>query len=312
MKKTLLLLGILVSSHLGLRAQIDVVDNQTAQALAQTLVGQGVVMTNPTMTCPSVANGKFKVIASNLGIDSGIVLTSGRALTLGADFGVNGVPGDVASNTNNAAGDADLTTLINLNTAPPTPIPTRDACVLEFDFVPAGDTVKFDYVFGSDEYTTYNCSINDVFGFFISGPGIVGSRNIALVPGTTNVMVGISTVNNGMGAAPGNPCYQNTFGNGPYTAFYVDNTPSTSLTYNGLTQKFQAVSGVIPCETYHLKLAIADASDYILDSGVFLKAGSLNSTGIVLTLNLPMVVMIPWHTVSAAVNPVLSVLPVPQ
>lgn len=281
MKKTLLLLGVMVASHFGLRAQVDVVDNQTAQALAQTLVGQGVVMLNPTLNCPSVANGKFKVISSNLGLDSGIVLTSGRALTLGGAYGVNGTPGNAASNTNNAAGDPDLTTLINLNTGGS--IPTRDACILEFDFIPAGDTVKFDYVFGSDEYTTYNCSINDVFGFFISGPGIVGSRNIALVPGTTNVMVGISTVNNGVGAAPGNPCFQNTFGNGPYTSLYVDNSTSTSLVYNGLTQTFQAISGVIPCDTFHLKLAIADASDYILDSGVFLKAGSLNSTGIVLT-----------------------------
>jgi gliding motility-associated-like protein len=282
MKKTLLLLGILVASHFGLRAQIDVVDNQTAQALAQTLVGQGVVMLNPTLNCPGVANGKFSVIASNLGLDSGIVLTSGRALTLGATYGVNGVPGNGASNTNNVPGDADLTTLINLNLTG-TPIPTRDACILEFDFVPAGDTVKFDYVFGSDEYTTYNCSINDVFGFFISGPGIVGSRNIALVPGTTNVMVGISTINDGTGGYVGSPCDLNTFGAGPYTSFYVDNTPSTTMVYNGITQTLQAISGVIPCDTFHLKLAIADASDYILDSGVFLKAGSLNSTGISLT-----------------------------
>jgi gliding motility-associated-like protein len=280
--KKIILFASLILSFKGAQAQIDVVDNQTAQALAQTLVGQGVVMLNPTLNCPTQANGKFSVIASNLGLDSGIVLTSGRALTTGGFTGVNGTPGQTASNTNSVPGDAQLTTLINSVTGGN--IQTHDACILEFDFVPAGDTVKFDYVFGSDEYTTYNCSINDVFGFFISGPGLTGAQNIALIPGTVNTMVGISTVNNGVGAAPGNPCFINTYGNGPYTMYYIDNTAvSTTIVYNGMTQVFTAISGVIPCDTFHLKLAIADASDGILDSGVFLKAGSLNSTGITLT-----------------------------
>jgi gliding motility-associated-like protein len=280
MKKLILLIG-LVSSFLGAKAQVDVVNNQTAQALAQTLAGQGVIILNPTLNCNSLANGKFRVISSNLGIDSGIVLSSGRALSVGpGQYGVNGVPGDFASNSFGMPGDAQLTTLINSNTGGTTP--TKDACILEFDFIPAGDTIKFDYVLGSDEYTTFNCSINDVFGFFISGPGIPTPRNIALVPGTTNTMVGISTVNDGTNSS--NPCFLNTFGVGPYTQYYVNNTGvSTSLTYNGMTQVFTAISSVTPCETYHLKLAIADAQDEYYDSGVFLKAGSLNSVGIVLS-----------------------------
>jgi len=281
MRKLLLLLGI-ISGSIGASAQIDVVDNQTAQTLAQTLTGAGVILINPTLNCAGIANGKFTTISSNLGIDSGIILATGRAMTSGAAYGVNGVPGNFASTSTGFPGDAALTTLINSNTGGS--IQTHDACILEFDFIPAGDTIKFDYVMGSDEYATFNCSINDVFGFFISGPGFATPKNIALVPGTTNTMVGISTVNNGMGAAPGNPCYLNTFGNGPYTAYYVDNTvASTSITYNGMTQIFTAVTNVIPCDTYHLKLAIADASDDVYDSGVFLKAGSLNSTGIQLT-----------------------------
>ncbi len=42
----------------------------------------------------------------------------------------------------------------------------NDGCVLEFDFVAAGDTVSFNYVFGSDEYETrINTQYNDVFAF---------------------------------------------------------------------------------------------------------------------------------------------------
>ena len=47
--------------------------------------------------------------------------------------------------------------------------------VLEFDFRPISDQVSFQYVFGSEEYQSYTCSqYNDIFGFFISGPGING------------------------------------------------------------------------------------------------------------------------------------------
>lgn len=286
MKRILLLLGI-VATYVNASAQITVDDNQTAQALAQMLTGQGVIVMNPTLNCPTIANGKFQNNPNTtLGIDSGIVLTSGRAESV-SGIGVSGPTNMFPSTSNMTPGDADLTTLINSNTGGN--IGTNDACILQFDFIPAGDTIKFDYVFGSEEYQgnngNYNCGINDVFGFFISGPGYPTIHNIALVPGTTNVMVGVSTVNNGVGATPTNSCYINTFNNGPYTQYFNDIYAQNNqyITYNGLTDVFSAVASVIPCDTYHLKLAIADCSDNSWDSGVFLKAGSLNSTGIQLT-----------------------------
>src|SRR5690606_1780277 len=74
--------------------------------------------------------------------------------------------------------------------------------ILEFDFVPNGDSLMFRYVFASKEYPGYTCSsFNDAFGFFISGPGINGpfsnnAINIALIPGT-DVPVAINTLNSG-------------------------------------------------------------------------------------------------------------------
>ena len=51
----------------------------------------------------------------------------------------------------------------------------NDLCVLGFDFIPESDTIVFNYSFGSEEYTSWvNTQYNDVFGFFISGPGITG------------------------------------------------------------------------------------------------------------------------------------------
>src|SRR5690606_13399953 len=126
-------------------AQVNVTPGQTAAALAQTLVGTGVTIANPVLACPSNANGIFSVITSNLGLDSGIVLTSGQAATVGGTQGVNGPNTGAGPGVGNGApGDADLNTVLGIT--------TFDRCVLEFDFIPTGDTIQFNYVFGSTEY----------------------------------------------------------------------------------------------------------------------------------------------------------------
>ena len=153
----------------------------------------------------------------------------------------------------------------------------NDGCVLEFDFVAAGDTVSFDYVFGSDEYETWiNTQFNDVFAFFLSGPGITGDYdspaafpggavNIAGVPDTDpNLPVTISSVNSGT-----NPEY------------YVDNQGGTDVCINGYTVPFTASYEVECGETYHIKLAIADGSDTALESIVVLEEGSFESNAVV-------------------------------
>ncbi|MFM9007986.1 MAG: PKD domain-containing protein, partial [Bacteroidota bacterium] len=64
-----------------------------------------------------------------------------------------------------------------------------------------------------------------------------------------------------------------------------DNVGGQVLQYDGYTAVMQAVAPVIPCETYHLKIVIADAGDGFYDSGVFLEAGSMVSTPVVLAGN---------------------------
>ena len=120
---------------------------------------------------------------------------------------------------------------------------------------------------------------NDAFAFFISGPGITGTPNMALVPGTT-LPVEINTVNNGVPGTSGGVLSNCTsIGAGsPFTSYYLDNTGGTLLSYRGYTTKFRAFHRVTPCDTYHLKLAIVDAGNAIYDSGVFLEAGSLQSS----------------------------------
>jgi gliding motility-associated-like protein len=301
LKVTILFASLVFFTNVLSAQMTSVVNNTNATTLAQMMAGVGVTVSNAGFfgNCDStVSAGQFYATPNTVfGLDSGVVLSSGLVTTTGVGIGVTtalgttpgvcGAPQFATTNTNGGS-DADLVTLgggITIN----------DACVLEFDFVPLGDTVKFDYVFGSEEYDVFNCSINDIFGFFISGPGITGpysgplsAANIALIPGTS-FPVAISTINNGLNASPGNPCYTNTGGLGPFTNLYISNIDSfnagiqTGMSYTGFSVTLTALAVVQPCSTYHLKLAVADASDNIYDTGVFLKAGSLSSNAISFT-----------------------------
>ena len=162
----------------------------------------------------------------------------------------------------NLPGDPDLSAATGLISG--------DAAVLQFDFVPLGDSINFKYVFGSEEYSPdYICYFFDAFAFFISGPGIPGLKNLALVPGT-NIPVGNSSINGAI-SFDGTDCRMNQI-------YYVNNTTNTYLTFDGHTVVLTASEHVQPCQTYHLKLVIADLNNSNgIDSGVFLEAQSLNS-----------------------------------
>ena len=231
----------------------------------QKLLGPGVTVSNVTLTGHPAMTGFFNNISgTSIGIDSGIVLTNGRAKTISTTaIGVDGDGVTTAANNDafnrfNLPGDFDLEAVVG--------DVTNDACVLEFDFVPLGDSIRFNYVFSSEEYTDFACTeFNDAFAFFITGPGITGLKNIALIPNTT-LPVTINNINEKACAL--------------FPQYFVNNESNKFFTHNGHIKVFTAKERVVPCQSYHLKLAIADVSDDDLDSGVFLEAGSLSSNAI--------------------------------
>ncbi len=234
--------------------------------MVEYFIGPGINYSNVTFTGATVSRGVFtNGSTTNLGVDHGIALTSGL---------VSYIPGPNTSSSlgysNGTPGDPLLTSLI--------PSTTYDASVLEFDFVPAADTAWCQYVFGSEEYSEWVTSqFNDVFGFFVNGPnpegGVYSNQNIALVPGTL-VPVSVNNINYGY-APPGVP----TTGPGTNSEYFIDNLNGETIQYDGFTTVLVAKVAVIPGETYHFKLAIADAGDGIYDSGVLLQGESFKSQG---------------------------------
>ena len=240
------------------------------------LLGGGITTSNHSYQGDSSQIGWFDAVNTNLGINSGIVMATGDIYALDPIIG-GGFPF-----LTNLIADPDL--LLVANSVPGmigqafTVSSINDVAVLEFDFIPTSDSLRFRYVFGSQEYFGFeNTSYNDVFGFFLSGPGIAGpwtapaihpngSVNLAVVPNTLPPLpITISSINS---VTPINQQY------------FVDNQGTgldTIADADGFTTVLTARALVQCGETYHIRLAIADGSDPGLSSYVWLEGGSFFS-----------------------------------
>ena len=256
MKRGLGILGGLLAVALMVSPAMALTVNVTndGNALAQEILGSGITISNVVYAGASVASGTFTGgVGSGIGMEAGIILTSGDA-----SYAPGPNSQDAVTGTNYLSGDSDLDSFIPGYS-------TYDATVLEFDFESAGGDLFFNYVFASDEYNEYtNSSYNDVFGFFVDGV------NIALIPGTSTP-VSINNVNGG-----------NPYGsNSSYPEYYNNNDLNDGgayydLEYDGFTDIFMAQVLGLSAGTHHIKLAIADAGDMQLDSAVFIQAGSFS------------------------------------
>ena len=256
-----LVLFFIVNCSFG---QLVTSTSQSPASLVQNvLLGQGVEVSNIQFNGYPAAIGSFSASNTNLGINSGIIMTTGTVVK-----NSNGPQGpnnkENVSFDNKSPGFSLLSDIIGGKT-------TVNAAYLQMDIVPQSDTVRFKYVFGSEEYPKFappnSSTFNDVFAFFISGPGISGQQNIAKLGNGTTVSI------NNINAVTNNNYfkYNGDGTNAPY------NSSSNYIQYNGFTTVLEAVAKVQCGEKYHLILAISDVEDGLYDSGIFLEANSLKS-----------------------------------
>ena len=221
--------------------------------------GSGITIVDGSATYTGAANASGTFSGANFlgtGFTSGVVLTTGIATDLD---GPNTGDADFSEDNDFEGGNDRLDAIVDPQT-------TSNASTLSFQFVPSADVISFQFVFGSDEYSEFVGSVyNDVFGFFLNG------ENIALVPGTDDP-VAINTVNNGSDdgeTPPSNP------------QFFTDNDDENG---SGLDTKLDGLVGqklalfatanVTPGETNMIEITIADTTDEIYDSAVFLRSSS--------------------------------------
>lgn len=287
MKKssTLLLSALLIFLFQGIslnsQAQITIDQTMTPEELVvDHLVGSGLGVSNVTFnglpgTTLNNQIGLFSGTSAFIDFNEGLAFASGPVEIFTGGFGGLLNP--------NITGDPDLYAIINSGGSG---YPVNNCAILEFDFVPDFPFLTVGYVFVSQEYTSFTCSIyNDAFGFFISGPGISGpysngAVNIALIP-DTETPVAINTVNSGTPSGvndPGNCLIANpNFVQD--SIYFTSNDPMApnEVHFPGMTVNLYANYILTPGETYHIKLAVADASDGALDSGVILEGASFSA-----------------------------------
>ncbi len=230
----------------------------TATSLAQQLVGTGVSISNVVYHGDNTQAGQVSIVDPQVaGFNTGIILSSGNVADI---VGPN--KSDSITGVMTGANDTDLDALVaGSQTVNPL---TYDAASLELDFVPTTSKIYFTYVFGSDEYLEWVNQYNDVFGFFVNG------TNCANVPdptdSTKNLPVSIDTINSTVNS---NLFRDNSFSNPPANPINIES--------DGLSVELVCSASVKAGQTNHLKLAIADTSDQVLDSVVMIKAGSLST-----------------------------------
>ena len=280
--KTFLQLILLVVSVFGFsQTPVTYVANPSNAGINSALQGNNVVISGGTLNFGSRADQIATFtggVAAGLNMEDGVYFGTGK---LAYDLSKNTIP-----NSNNSVGggsfsDPDLITIDN----------TATKNVVSYSFtVTMGSEATVLYIayqFGSEEYPNYvGSKYDDAMGFFVTGPGITGTANLARLP--NNNPISINKVNYGV---PGftSPATPVAAYDGSQSALYINNGHDTTVSggklikntnpgpfpvavqFNGITRLITySLSGLTPGGTYTFKIVIADAVDFSMDSGVFI------------------------------------------
>ena len=199
--------------------------------------------------------GYFNKSNTNFPFSKGIILSTGYASKAGNTFQ------GTLSDDLGTGGDVDLANALGIANNNLT-----NATSIEFDFVAASTEITFRYLFASKEYQqNFPCTITDGFALLLKKASDPAYTNLAVLPGGAGP-VSVTNIH---------PQYQNC---GPVNEAYYGgtNTAQIETSFNGRTIPLTAKATVIPGETYHFKIVLADYQDPNFDSAVFLEAGSFD------------------------------------
>lgn len=206
--------------------------------------------------------GYFQNSNSDFPLQNGIILSNGDALNSAGP-----IAGGISGGSQDWPGDADIDSFLSDGL----PYSSKNASVLEFDFTPLQGDISLDYIFASNEYGPYQCTWGDGVVFLLKdlteGTSYI---NMAVIPGTV-IPVTVSTIRSNANNSACLSINANYFGD-----YYANNPATAPINFRGATVALTAASTVVPGHTYHMKIVLADKSDTIYDSAVFIDAGSLN------------------------------------
>lgn len=267
-----------VNNKAGVFIDVNAVGYTPSTFTPEQLVKNVLINGGSTCSIPNVSNvsitpvqpvtsddrfwGYFHKGTTNFPFTDGIVLTTGRARQAGnvASAASYTIPGAGINDPDLLVAVPNTSTTDNYN----------DNVMLEFDFVPNSNQIKFNYIFASEEYSgTYPCQYSDAFALLIKpvsgGPYV----NLAVLP-NNNGPVSMTNIR---------PLIPGAFGcqavNEMYFAGY-NSDPNIVTNYDGRTVPLTAIGTVTPGVAYHFKMVLSDYRDWSFDSAVFIEGGSFD------------------------------------
>ncbi|WP_282031327.1 choice-of-anchor L domain-containing protein, partial [Winogradskyella eximia] len=201
--------------------------------------------------------GYFTMDGDEFPFDEGVLMSTGHAIAAAG-------PNNNLMSAGGGAwpGDYNLDNILGVD--------SRNATIIEFDFVPYSPNISFDFLMASEEYTgaiggTDECNFSDAFAFFLTDSND-NTTNLAVIPNTNTPILTTNVHPQNTQCAAINEAY--------FGEYITENLPP--MNFNGRTAVFTAQSPVNIGEIYHIKLIVADDRDSQYDTGVFLKAGSFD------------------------------------
>ena len=270
MKKLILLITILAGA-IGFSQPINVsTTNYTVPQLVNDILINTSCVNTTNVTWSTGSNfgstngiGFFQNTNPNFPMQSGVILSTGNVANAPGPNNTLLSDGDSAW-----PGDTDLE---NTLAAAGVSLVSKNATVLEFDFVPNSSFFSFDFIFASEEYGNFQCQFSDAFAFLLTNTSTGVTTNLAVVP-NTNLPISVVTIRDYLynsSCPSANAQFFGSYNGGSQAA-------TSATNFNGQTTVMTAASTLVPGVQYHIKLVIADRLDPQSDSAIFISANSLN------------------------------------
>jgi hypothetical protein len=231
-------------------SELPIDTGATATEMAQNIFGDGVVVTGATFFGDNDSSGIYtngdSVSPGVTPGDTGVILSTGDADDFTNSSGEANQSASTSTNTSGINNNSQLNAAAGAG--------TRDAAILDVDFIPTGDFMTMQFVFSSEEYPEFENSVyQDFVGVWINGTLVemqVGNGDTD--PGNIN-----STNNENL---------------------YIDNTADQFNTeMDGFTVTMTLTIPVNTGEVNTIRIAVADVSDSSYDSNLLIAGNSVQT-----------------------------------
>ena len=233
-------------------AELPIDIDATALEMAETIFGDDIFIISASYSGDAASSGIYSDGINTAGgfapSDTGVILSTGQAADVTNSSGEANQANNTSTNTEGGIdGDADFDAAADQS--------TFDAAFIEASFIPDGDTLTLQFVFGSEEYPEFvNAGFNDTIGVWVNGEQV----EISVGAGQTSV----DAVNANSNAN-----------------LFVDNMAAAANTeMDGFTVTLSLKAPLMAGQTNTLKIGVADAGDSIYDSNILIAAGSVQSS----------------------------------